>query len=197
MKKVVIGVSLVLLLLFLGACNNETKLNNALTEVQLTDREKFLLSATSDQSFVFDFHADSKYKQISVWVDQYEFGKLVGEKIIHLTMDIEENGTLIFSTFENIGEEENVKFNISVKSNNASGGNSRTHVERMTNQSTRGSNPLEEIPINGNVVLATISKSNGNGMSSLSSEFYTDLDNRLGEISNYDVVYVLKSEFLK
>ncbi|MDI2588482.1 hypothetical protein OR571_15510 [Psychrobacillus sp. NEAU-3TGS] len=195
MKKVLLGF-IVLFLLFLGACTNKTTLNNALTEVQLTDREKFLLSSTSEQSFVFDFQADKKYKQISVWVDQYAFGKLVGEKINRLTMDIEEKGTLIFTAAQNVGEEK-VKFNIGVQSKSASGSNSITLLEKMTSQSTWGRNPSEEIQIDGIIVLASISSSNGHSMSSLSPAFYTDFDNRLSEIANVDMVYVLKSEFLE
>ncbi|GGA24714.1 hypothetical protein [Psychrobacillus lasiicapitis] len=195
MKKVLIS-SIVLFLLLLGACTNKTTLNNALSEVQLTDREKFLLSSTSEQSFVFDFQADQKYKQISVWVDQYAFGKLVGEKINRLTMDIDEKGTLIFTTSQNVAEEK-VKFNIGVQSKSASGKNSMTQREKTTNQSIWGSNPSEEIPIDGIIVLASISSSNGHGMSSLSPAFYTDFENHLAEIANYDVVYVLKSEFLE
>lgn len=199
MKKIGIRVSFVLFLLLLAACSssNETELENALSEVDLTNREKFLLSSTSDHFVVFDFQADKKYKQISVWVDQYEFGKLVGQKLNHITMEIEETGTLIFAKSKQLGDEGNITFNISVESNHASGGTSTTQKVVTTNQSTWGSNPLEEIPINGSIILATMSSSNGNGMSSLSSEFYTDLDSRIGEIADYDVVYVLKSEFLE
>lgn len=195
MKRVVFVISLVLLILLMAACSNETKLENVLSEVDLTDREKFLMSSTSDYSFVFDFHVDKKYKQISVWVDQYEFGELVGQKLNQLTTEIEENGTILFAASTRMGEQESITFNLSVESNNASSRSTTNSAVVVTNQSTWGNSPLERIPITDDIVLATISNSNGNGMSSLSTEFYRDLESRLSEIVDYDVVYVLRSEF--
>ncbi|TQR04797.1 hypothetical protein [Psychrobacillus soli] len=195
MKKIGIRISFVLLLLFLIACENNTKLDNTLSKVNLSDREKILLSSASDESFVFEFQADDKYKQVSLWVEKYEFGRLTEENIGRMTTEIEENGMLIFSISKMSFDEEIIIFNMSV-GDDASSSKITTHQVLPTeSQSIWGSNPLESIPITDQMVLATICYAKGNGMSSPSTEFYAVMDNRIGEIANYDVVYVWKSEF--
>ncbi|MFJ8065243.1 hypothetical protein ACIQYS_11485 [Psychrobacillus sp. NPDC096426] len=197
MIKRAISVSFVLLLFFLIACENDIKLDNRLSEAKLTDREKFLLSSTSDQSFVFDFHTDKKYKQVSVWIDKYEFGKLTEENIGRLTTDIKENGIIIFSSSKISLDEETVIFNINVGDDHSSSKITSRQVLPTANQSTWGSSHLESIPVSDHIVLATNCYANGNGMSTLSTEFYSDMDSRISELENYDVVYVLRSEFHK
>lgn len=195
MKKIAIRISFVLFLLFLIACENNTKLDNTLSKVNLSDREKILLSSASDESFVFEFQADDSYKQVSLWVDKYEFGKLTEENIGRMTTKIEEKGMLIFSISKMSLDEAMIIFNMSV-GDGASSSKITTHQVLSTeSQSIWGSNPLESIPITDQMVLATFCYAKGNGMSSLSTEFYTDMDNRIGEIADYDVVYVWKSEF--
>lgn len=195
MRKVVWSCVFILLLFSISACSKEVKSQNAVSEAKLTDREKFILSSTSDYSFVFDFHSNKKYKQVALWVDKYEFGKLAEEKISHLTTEIEGNGTIIFTTSKLIGSQNNSTFNISVGKDGSSSGISTDQVMPKIAQSSGGSNPIGSIPISKNMTLATLSFANGNRMSSLSNKFYKDVERHLSEIETYDVVYVLKAEF--
>ena len=50
----------------------------------MTEREEVILLSTADKSFVFDFNVDDNYKDVAVWVEKYELGKLVGE-VNHLS----------------------------------------------------------------------------------------------------------------
>lgn len=195
MRKIGIRISFLLFLCLLAACSNETKVDNVLTNVELSDREKLLLASASDESFVFEFRARDEYKQVSLWVDKYEFGKLTEEHIGRLTTEIEEKDLLISSISKIPLDEEMLIFNTIVGHGTSFSKVTAQQVSPTESQSIWGSNPLETIPISDQMALATMCYAKGNGMSSLSSEFYTDVDNRISEIANYDVVYVLKSEF--
>ena len=196
MKKFSLFITLLLFIACLGACNKEALLANTLVEVKLTDREKFLLSSTSDKSFVFDYKVDKKYKQVSLWVDKYEFGKLVEEKLNNTVIDINNKGTIIFSISSKLVDQKESTFNISVGSESGYSGSSTKQMIPTGRQSTWGSNPSESIQISNKIVLASICYSNGQGMSSLTKAFYTEIDNHLNEIKDYDIVYVLRAEFL-
>lgn len=193
MKRVLILFTLSLLLLSLSACNEE----NTLAGAELSEREQVLISSVSDQSFVFDFQTGEEYKQITIWVDKYEFGELVDEKISEMTTDIEHNGTIIFTNSPIPDEQNETIFTIIVSSDKGSSSSRVVQKLKSTEQSTWGSNQMKNIPLEETATLASISYANGHGMSSLSSDFYTDLDKHLNEIKEYDVVYVLKSKFHK
>ncbi|MEK4485271.1 hypothetical protein MHH81_06650 [Psychrobacillus sp. FSL H8-0484] len=193
MKRILILFTLSLLFLSLSACNEE----NTLAETELSEREQVLISSVSDQSFVFDFQTGEEYKQITIWVDKYEFGELVDEKISEMTTDIEHNGTIIFTNSPIPDERIETIFTIIVSSDKGSSSSRVVQKLKSTEQSTWGSNPMENIPLEETATLASISYANGHGRSSLSSDFYTDLDKHLNEIKEYDVVYVLKSKFHK
>lgn len=61
-----------------------------------------------------------------------------------------------------------------------------------------GSFPGENISLDGQVILASICYSNDRtGISSFSNGFYSNADGQMNELKNYDVVYLLKVEFLK
>lgn len=193
MRRILFLITISIFFLLLSACNEE----NTFAGAELSERDQALISTVSEQSFVFDFQIEEEYKQITVWVDKYEFGELVDEKISEMTTDIERNGMIIFTITPIPDDRNETIFGISVSSDK--GSSSSRGVQKLigTEQSAWGSNPMENIPLEGTATLASISFANGHGMSSLSSDFYTDLDKHLNEIKEYDVVYVLKSEFHK
>lgn len=201
MKRIISLLTLLLFVCILSACNKEEQVQepglkqavNTIAESVLTEREKSLLSTTSEVSFVFDFNVDESFKQVSVWVDRYEFGQLEVENINHITTDIDKKGMITFSTTQIPGDEDKSIFKTFT---NGGGSTSLQKMERAK-QGTWGSNPNTNIPISGEKVLAVISFSNGDGMSSLPEEFYEDVENNLDKIKDYDAVYILRSEFIK
>lgn len=196
MKRISLVISFALFIVCLGACNKEIQATNTIAEAKLTDKEKFLLSSTSDKSFVFDYSVDKKYKKVSLWVEKYEFGKLVEEKLNNILTEIDNKGTIIFSVSPTLIDEKGSTFNISVGSVGGHSGSSTRQMIPTGMASTWGSNPSESVQISDKMVLASICYSNGQSMSSLTKDFYSEINNRLNEIKNYDVVYVLRAEFL-
>lgn len=185
------------LALIFSACDDSVDTNNTISEAELTDRESAILSATTDKSFVFDFNIDSTYNELSVWVEKYELGELVDDKIAHLTTNVKDNGQIIFSLLESYDDENLSMFNVSIVDE---GGTSRgSYLDEILEgaSSTWGSNQAENIAIEGEIVLANITFSEDTGMSSLSTDFFSDVENHLDEIKDYDVVYLLKSEFIR
>lgn len=86
-------------MVILSACGGHSKPEeNIISAAELSERENAILSTTANQSFVFDFNVDGKYKEASVWVEKYESGKLVNDSISGIKSDIKENGSIIFTT---------------------------------------------------------------------------------------------------
>jgi hypothetical protein len=184
--------------LSLVACNdvNSNLKTNTVSEAKLTEREKVILSSTADKYFAFDFNVDDKYKDVAVWVEKYESGHLVG-KGNGISTDIKNKGTIIFTTSKTTEESNQAFFTISINSDGSTG--TGTSAETITKEDLGvvwGSNPLGNMPIMDKMVLASICYSRSKaGISTLSSDFYTGVDSHMNELENYDVVYLLRSEF--
>ncbi|MFJ7933823.1 hypothetical protein [Sporosarcina sp. NPDC096371] len=197
MKKLFLFVALSVLVL--SACANNDSQSNTISTVELTERENAILTITSDKSFVFDFDIDSEYKELSVWVEKYEFGKLVDDKINSIITPVETSGSIVFATSKWDGSVKHQAFNIGISSNGSTGSSSNL-IENLTGldkmSSVWGDFLEENKSIEGELVLASICySSDDSGMSSLSNDFYNDVEGHMGELDKYDVVYLLKAEF--
>lgn len=171
---------------------------NTLVEADLTNRERAILSATTDQSFLFDFNVDPSYKELSVWVEKFEFGKLVDEKIAHLTTDIEEGGQILFSTLGSYPPKNQVLFNASIIDNKNMSAIKNFEEEIEDYSGIWGSNQAKNIPITDEIVLASILyTANDTSMSSPSADFYSDEEIRIEKMKDYEVVYLMKGAFIK
>jgi len=193
--------TLVALLVFvLGACANNNSKSNTISAVELTEREHAIITTTSDKSFVFEFNTDSDYKEVSVWVEKYESGKLVNDAISSLITDVEENGSIIFATSNPDDSGKKQTFNIGISGN---GGISFVSNFETTSDDLDAmgsvSNNLEgkNNSIEGVLLLANIGYSSDGTMSSLTTDFYEDFEGHMNELEKYDVVYLLKAEFNK
>lgn len=199
MKRLFTTLIMVLFLFVLSACNNSN--SNTIYVVELSDRENTILSTTSDKSFVFDFEVDSEYEEASVWIEKYEDGELVDDRIGKITVGINESGSITFSNPMINNTEKHHTFNIGIGSNGVIG--SKTFNDKGSNDldnmsSVWGSFP-EEITLNqGELVLANISYSDDEfGMSSLSTTFYENPEGNVDELEEYDITYLFKAEFIK
>ncbi|WP_318617548.1 hypothetical protein [Sporosarcina sp. YIM B06819] len=197
MKKIFWVVALSVFVL--SACVNNDSQSNTISTVELTERENALLTITSDKSFVFDFNSNGEFKVVSVWVEKYEFGKFVNDKVSSISTPVEENGTIIFATSKADGRQKQQTFNIGISGNGSTGSVSgfdenATDVDKMS--SVWGDFQEESKSIDGEVVLASICySSDESGMSSLSTDFYKDIEGHMSELDEYDVVYLLKAQF--
>ncbi|OIJ12614.1 hypothetical protein BKP35_10525 [Anaerobacillus arseniciselenatis] len=202
MKKL-LNITIVAMLAFtLSACGSTNVKSNTIVDAELTDRENEILSTTSNQSFVFDFNIESEYKEVTVWVEKYEFGKLVDEKIGYLTTEVMNNGSIIFTIIESNAIENQTLFNIGINSNGGTGSVRTSDI--VSTKGTEGrsivwGNISEQMDVtNEQMVLASIGFSWDEGsMVSFSSEFYRDIERRISELENHEVVYLLRSKFTK
>lgn len=199
MKKIFLSIILSLLSLSLVACKaNGPKSENNLSVPELTTREKAILENTSEHSFLIDFKVDDTYKEMSVWVEKYEFGKLVEDEKGRMTTGVEKNGTILFTASKTDDDQDQSMFNISIQ--NDGGMTTATYPEKIEKMasSVSGSTGKIDIHTTAKPVLASICYSNGNeGIRSLSTDFYGDMDGHMEELKEYDVVYLLRSEFTK
>ncbi|MGG3559674.1 hypothetical protein ABES23_24030 [Peribacillus frigoritolerans] len=199
MKKIILSIILSLLSFSLVACKaDDQKSENILSVPELTAREKAILENSSEHSFLIDFSVDDTYKEMSVWVEKYEFGKLVEPEMGRMTTGIEKNGTIIFTTSKTDDDQERSMFNVSIQ--NDAGTDTVTYPETIDemDSSVWGSAGKLKINSTNKLALASICYSSGNeGIRSLSTDFYGDTEGHMDELKKYDVVYLLRSEFTK
>jgi len=195
-RVLIIGLST----LALVACSQTATDANSLFVSELTEREDTILSIASDKSFVFDFNIDSEYKEASVWIEKYEAGKLVDDRLGHLTTEVEQSGSIIFTLSENTNENNN-SFHIGIGTNeNVTSINvSDTDLNDLESMASVWGSTSEKVAVdNGEAVLANISYSDDeNGMHSLTTDFFEDAAGHMDELEEYDVAYLLKAEFAK
>jgi len=199
MKKIILSIILSLLSFSLVACKaDDQKSENILSVPELTAREKAILENSSEHSFLIDFSVDDTYKEMSVWVEKYEFGKLVEPEMGRMTTGIEKNGTIIFTTSKTDDDQERSMFNVSIQ--NDAGTDTVTYPETIDEMDSSVWGNAGKLKINSTnkLALASICYSSGNeGIRSLSTDFYRDTEGHMDELKKYDVVYLLRSEFTK
>lgn len=136
-----------------------------------------------------------------MWVEKYEFGKLVDEGISSILSPVEESGSVIFATAKADSSRNQQTFTIGISGNGGTSSISSfdedaADVDKMS--SVWGDFQEKNKLIEGEVVLASICYSSGeSGMSSLRNDFYKDAEGHMSELEEYDVVYLLKAEFKK
>ncbi|MFD1363243.1 hypothetical protein [Lentibacillus salinarum] len=190
-----------ILAFILSACDSEssnTKTDtNTISSTDLSNMEKAILSTTSDNSFVFNFSIDSEYKKVSAWIEKYEDGELVDDKLSKLSSQSRENGAIILTTPKKNEEAQKRTFNIGINTSGDTSGSTGSTIgvdKEVDNKlSVSGSFQVSEKSAEqGETVLAGIIYSKQNTIS-LRSNFYEDPN----ELKKYDVVYLFKAEFTK
>lgn len=187
-----------LITISITACRNTE--SNTIIKAELTDRENAILSTTSNQSFVFDFTIDSEYKQVSLWIEKYEYGELVDEGR-NITTEVMEQGSIIFTTSQLETMENQTVFTIGVNDNEGTASGRSFDLVSDKDSDDRfvvAGNISEEINItNEEIVLASIAYSWEEGVSSFSPDFYTNSEHRIKKLEEYEVAYLLVSKFSK
>ncbi|MED4531792.1 hypothetical protein [Metabacillus fastidiosus] len=200
MRRVLFFAVLTLFVFSLVACNDDNSNSeiNTVSRAELTEREEMLLLSTADQSFVFDFNVEDKYKEVAVWVEKYESGNLVEEANYVFSMEINKTGTIIFSIPPHKSRDSGeVLSTISINSDGTTGkGWGPAIMTKDDFEFVSGSNPLGSLPVKDKMILASICYSSSkDGVSTLSTDFHADMDRHMDELKKYDVVYLLRSEF--
>ncbi|MGE7604592.1 hypothetical protein ACQKL5_19310 [Peribacillus sp. NPDC097675] len=200
MKKILYTALMTMLVIVLGACSgNET---NTISVADLTDRENDILSMITNDAFVFDFDVDDTYQEVNFWVEKYESGKLVGEKINDTTAPVYGKGSLIFTRVQNPDDENQFMFTTGIKTEDDEESDLLSSRSLMTEKKGLGNASIttrkveEPLPLKGEMVLASICYTlDENGATSLSSDFYEDPKRNMDELKEFDVAFLLKGEF--
>ena len=89
------------LLLLLSACSNrEADDNNTIAAAELSEREKILLHATAGNIlFIYNLSLESQ-GVLDVWVEKYEYGELIEEKIGSVEAAVSKNGQILVALIE-------------------------------------------------------------------------------------------------
>lgn len=191
MRRRLFWVLFMLLVISLVACSSKT---NIITDAVLTERENMILSATANQSFVYDFKVDDHLKEVDIWVEKYELGTFVKE-INHISTEVNQKGTIIFTTSHPTEENNQSLFTVSIDSDGATSTGWSQETVAMDLSALWASSPLNNMPITGKMTLASICYSSKDEIPSLTTEFFNDAEKHKSELKKFDVVYLLKSEF--
>lgn len=199
MKKILLSIIISLLSFSLAACKaDDPKPENTLSVPELSAREKAILENTSEHFFLVDFNVDDTYKKMAVWVEKYEFGKLVAPEMGRMTTAVKDNGTIIFTTSKTVDGQNLSMFNISIQ--NDDGTDTATYPETIAEKGSSVWGSPSKFNINNTKKLALASicySSRDEGIHTLSNGFFNDMDRHMEELKEYDVVYLVRSEFTK
>ena len=89
------------ILFLLSACGgSEEDENNIIAAAELSEREKTLLHATAgDILFIYNLSLESQ-GVLNVWLDKYEYGELIEEKIGSVEAAVNEEGQILVALIE-------------------------------------------------------------------------------------------------
>lgn len=198
MKRTFLITTAILLTFFLMGCNSSPEPENALFEVELTEREKAILNTTAEYSFVFGFNLDENYGEASVWVEKYEYGDLVDDGISQMTSEVDGSGSIIFAVSP--VDDNQSMFNFGVTSNGTTASIQNTEMISDNGENNMATlmapHPEENIPVSDDMVLAGIYYSSDDGsMAPPSSDFYTDMEQHIDELADFEMAYLIRSRF--
>jgi hypothetical protein len=195
MKKAIFVVLILWLAAILIGCAD----TNVVEIVELTQKEKLLVSALSDQTAVFEYRLDGKtYKWLSMWAQRYEYGEHKETIELHPACEVIKGGNIILSLFREVEDVSPQMLNIFIMQEGmiSSQFNALPDIAAVSEQGrAMQTAKLVEIPDSGNVVLMVIHTPGEHGVSPLSESFLTDYENRIDEISAYGIAYVVGCTF--
>lgn len=193
-----------------GTSEEETQ-TNTIAESQLTEREEAILQGVHNQSLIFDYTVDSSYDTGAVWIETYEFGEQTEWDIMHVSMEItgSDSGYIVFTPAELYGTEDQLLLTVGISTGTSShyGTTSdslpdlgtETDEDGFSENTIWGTSSNQTIDLtSGEIILGSlIAASMDDGLSTLSSGFYTDAEENREEIEEYEAIYLIKAEFTK
>lgn len=196
----------------LNSSENEAAQMNTIVESELTERERVILDIVADESLVFDFNVDSDFKEARLWVEKYEFGELADYYLGHIIADVSDSGYVMFAPTELSGMDNEILFNIGLSSNLSTVSSKSSEILASDDSSDTESDEDgvstgivwstatsdESDLANGEIVLGSLVYANmEEGISTLSPDFYADVEGHIEEIEDYEGVYLMKIEFTR
>lgn len=168
---------------------------NVVESVELTAKEKLLVSALSDQTSVFEYRLDGKtYKQLTMWAQRFEYGELKQTIDLNTACEVKKGGNIVLSIFREVKNVSPEMLNVFILQDgvitsqfNALPDLADIGVQGRATQTAK----LTEIPESGNVVLMVIHTPGEDGVSPLSQSFLTDHQSHIDEIAAYKSAYIV------
>lgn len=182
----------------LAACTNTNSETDKITVAKVTDREKTILSTMAEKSFVFDFHVDSEYEEVSLWMEKYEAGQLVETDFGELTAMIKEEGSIVWTTLSNPNSSEKMFYlGVGDDSGSSSVMSIDDEAEKIADLASVWNDFSDTITVTEKaMVIAGIGfSSEESGLNSFTRSFFNNFESHQDELEQFDVAYVLKVEF--
>ena len=196
-KKVFGMILFIILVTTLTACNQQK--SDYISQKDLTDREESILTILTEEAEIFEFK-QSTYKEAKLFVEKYEFGKLVDDSLGSISTDIDENGYIIFARAKSASNMQN--FHIGIEDDNGSG--SSVFIDELVKTDDYSGVMFGRMPdekaIAEEMVLAALLYSDadsGEGVSSLTTTFFENPDEYMNELNDFAVTYLVKVSFSK
>lgn len=166
----------------------------AVTAAALTEREKALLSAESEQSFVFDYDAGG-WKWASLWAEEYRKGEKAGTYDLSAwSLDMGSKGTMIFYMPRTDGTDTK-QFNVSMIQGGAIISRADTIPDFLKSEGSFSwqTCPSPDIPESGRKVLLCV-RCSKDGFSPL-GDFFSGGEISTEEIADDEATYVIGCTF--
>lgn len=157
------------LLVILAGCSENRGKTNTISVSDVSDRERAILHMNTDHAFMFDFNVNGEFNEAMVWVEKYEKGILADDLVSSLSAPVDHNGMIVFSIQRPISEFDKTIVNVSISNDEGSSSGQNLDIQ----------------PENFDEMSSTYSTFDG------TAKFVGD------ELTNFDLVYVLKSQFKK
>ena len=178
----------------MAACKSSS---NLITSVDPGERETALIDMLTNHYFIFDYLTDKEYKEVKVWVENYENGELIDQSIQFSHFEVSEEGSIIFAMLNDTNDNQ-----LSIHIGTIADGNITSFKSQVESPDTESmisvwGTASEEMSLDdGEVVLAYLLYSDaGRGISTPSIEYFEDTNS--DEFKKYDVAYLIKAEFIE
>lgn len=175
--------------------NKKNYAASKIVKTKLTKNEKSLIEGTGcKQYFVFDAELEDNFEWCEFWVDAYEFGEK--KRLVAKLGRLGNKDSSTFHIMLTIHDAMDKKEKLVLYSGGCSCSTIETNTtDEMitTHKSVNDVNIVEgeEIPI------AVILQKEGNEITEVSEDFYTNEEQYLKDLKTYDYSYVLKCKFHK
>lgn len=195
-----------MVVIFLSACgndNHESESNaDTISPTELSKREDAIISTTAENSFVFDYKLSTAFKEVEVWIEKYESGKLVDDELNKLSTQIDRDDGMIILAASEIDGETTYHLGISDKGGTSSTFNTPDHDSKHKADQLVESSQLtnkKTFKDSEENILATITYSDDENKpgTEITNDFFEKPESHADDLNDYDIAYVLKAKFIQ
>lgn len=188
------------LVIILASCNQEKveKIHkNTIKDSKLDAHEENMLKAVAGNIlFTYDVSVDELGGKLEVWLEKYEYGQLLDEKIGGMGSDVFKDGQIL-ATIQKIPDSSNALLKLAIV--DESGYSSLENIFELPYNSAYGHSSFlgEATPLTGDMAIGQIIYSGEGplGIKSSWGELVNDPAAVANELKKYPVVYLVRCSF--